>query len=68
MEEKDWNIASNKEMKEELERLNTSFQTKQGRMKEVITELESLDKEMNDLSRSYVKIKEILDRREGKKK
>jgi len=67
MKETNWNMASNAQLKEELERLEKLFNTKQKEMEKIVSEIDVLHNDMNNLSKSYVEIKDILNKREGKK-
>ena len=67
MKETNWNMASNAQLKEELERLEKLFNTKQKEMEKIVSEIDILHNDMNNLSKSYVEIKKILNKREGKK-
>lgn len=67
MKETNWNMASNAQLKEELERLEKLFNAKQKEMEKIVSEIDVLHNDMNNLSKSYVEIKKILDKREGKK-
>lgn len=67
MMETNWNMASNAQLKEELERLDKLFNAKQKEMEKIVSEIDVLHNDMNNLSKSYVEIKKILDKREGKK-
>lgn len=67
MKETNWNMASNAQLKEELERLDKLFNTKQKEMEKIVSEIDVLHNDMNNLSKSYVEIKDILNKREGKK-
>lgn len=67
MKETNWNMASNAQLKEELERLDKLFNAKQKEMEKIVSEIDVLHNDMNNLSKSYVEIKKILDKREGKK-
>lgn len=66
MEENNWNMASNSQLKEELNRLDNEFNARQTEMEEVVSKIDVLHEEMNNLSKSYIEIKKILDKREGK--
>ena len=66
MDEHNWNMASNSQLKEELNRLDNEFNSRQTEMEEVVSKIDVLHEEMNDLSKSYIEIKKILDKREGK--
>ena len=68
MKETNWNIASNTQLKEELTRLETEFKLKQSEMEKIVSEIDVLHNSMNELSKTYVEIKDILDKREGKKR
>ena len=67
MKETDWNMASNAQLKEELERLDKLFNAKQKEMEKIVSEIDVLHNDMNNLSKSYVEIRHILNKREGKK-
>lgn len=66
MDENNWNMASNSQLKEELNRLDNEFNARQTEMEEVVSKIDVLHEEMNNLSKSYIEIKKILDKREGK--
>ena len=66
MDENNWNMASNSQLKEELNRLDNEFNARQTEMEEIVSKIDVLHKEMNNLSKSYIEIKKILDKREGK--
>ena len=66
MDENNWNMASNSQLKEELNRLDNEFNARQTEMEEIVSKIDVLHEEMNNLSKSYIKIKKILDKREGK--
>ena len=68
MKETNWNMASNAQLKEELERLEKLFNEKQKEMEKIVLEIDVLHNDMNNLSKSYVEIKDILNKREGKKR
>ncbi len=68
MNETNWNMASNTQLKEELERLENLFNKKQKEMEQMVLEIDILHNDMNNLSKSYVEIKDILNKREGKKR
>ena len=67
MKETNWNMASNAQLKEELERLDKLFNAKQKEMEKIVSEIDVLHNDMNNLSKSYVEIKHMLNKREGKK-
>ena len=62
-----WNLASNAQLKEECERLENEFSEKQQKMKDAVKEIDDLNESLKELSRQYVDIKNILNKREGKK-
>lgn len=64
--EKDWQIASNNELKDECERLYQLFDEKQKEIKMHLDAVEEIDKELNGMSTEYNKLKQILLRRNGK--
>lgn len=66
MEKIDWKIASNTELKEELERLENEFNLSQQEMKKLVDKIDELNSKMSTMSSSYIEIKEILNKREGK--
>ena len=65
-ETRDWKIASNTELKDECERLETIFADKQKEMKECVEKIEELNKYMTELSTKYNEVRTILNKREGK--
>ena len=67
MNESNWNMVSNSQLKEELTRLETEFKLKQDEMGKIVLKIDELRNSMNELSKTYVEIKDILDKREGKK-
>ena len=68
MKESNWNIVTNSQLKEELTRLETEFKLKQDEMGKIVLKIDELHNSMNELSKTYVEIKDILDKREGKKR
>ncbi len=68
MNESNWNMVSNSQLKEELTRLETEFKLKQDEMGKIVLKIDELHNSMNELSKTYVEIKDILDKREGKKR
>lgn len=68
MNESNWNMVSNTQLKEELTRLETEFKLKQDEMRKIVLKIDELHNSMNELSKTYVEIKDILDKREGKKR
>ena len=67
MKETNWNMASNAQLKEEKKKKKKLFNTKQKEMEKIVSEIDVLHNDMNNLSKSYVEIKDILNKREGKK-
>ncbi len=61
-----WNIASNSQLKEECERLENEFTEKQALLKEGLEKIEELNAYLTELSKHYVEVKQILNKREGK--
>lgn len=59
MEKKNWNLASNSQLQEECEHLQSEYSQKQILMKQTY-------EEMHLLSEQYVQIKSILEKRQGK--
>ena len=68
MNESNWNMVSKTQLKEELTRLETEFKLKQDEMGKIVLKIDELHNSMNELSKTYVEIKDILDKREGKKR
>ena len=68
MNESNWNMVSNSQLKEELTRLETEFKLKQDEMGKIVLKIDELHNSMNELSKTYVEIKDILDKSEGKKR
>ena len=68
MNESNWNMVSNSQLKEELTRLETEFKLKQDEMGKIVLKIDELHNSMNELSKTYVEIQDILDKREGKKR
>lgn len=66
-EQNNWQMASNSQLKEELSRLETEFGEKQSELKNIVSKIDELHNELNDLSKTYNNIKDILYKREGKK-
>jgi uncharacterized coiled-coil DUF342 family protein len=66
MEEIDWKLASNTQLKEELERLENGFSAAQEEMRGLVDKIDELNAKMSEMSKSYIEIKEILNKREGK--
>lgn len=68
MNESNWNMVSNSQLKEELTRLETEFKLKQDEMKKIVLKIDELHNSMTELSKTYVEIQDILYKREGKKR
>ena len=68
MNESNWNMVSNSQLKEELTRLETEFKLKQDEMGKIVLKIDELHNSMNELSKTYVEIRDILYKREGKKR
>ena len=68
MNESNWNMVSNSQLKEELTRLETEFKLTQDEMGKIVLKIDELHNSMNELSKTYVEIQDILDKREGKKR
>ena len=68
MNESNWNMVSNSQLKEELTRLETEFKLKQDEMGKIVLKIDELHNSMNELSKTYVEIQDILEKREGKKR
>ena len=65
-EEKNWNMASNSQLKEECERLEKDFSEKQELLREGMEKIEELNNYLIELSREYNEVKKILNKREGR--
>ena len=61
-------MVSNSQLKEELTRLETEFKLKQDEMGKIVLKIDELHNSMNELSKTYVEIQDILYKREGKKR
>ena len=68
MNESNCNMVSNSQLKEELTRLETEFKLKQDEMGKIVLKIDELHNSMNELSKTYVEIQDILYKREGKKR
>ena len=68
MNESKWNMVSNSQLKEDLPRLETEFKLKQDEMGKIVLKIDELHNSMNELSKTYVEIQDILYKREGKKR
>ncbi len=66
-EQINWQMASNSQLKEELNRLDTEFGEKQSELKNIVSKIDELHNELNNLSKTYNVINNILYKREGKK-
>ena len=60
-------LLSNDELKNEMDKLEATYKVKQEKLRIVIEEIERLNLEMRDLSKSYVSIRKIYDKRTGNK-
>ena len=67
-EDFNWQLASNSQLKEECERLEKEFNEGQEKLKEVVNAVDLINESLIELSKRYREIKEILNKREGKKK
>jgi len=63
-----WKLASNSQLKEECERLEKEFVEKQQEMRQHAEIIDALNETMIELSKQYVVVKDILDKRQGKNK
>lgn len=61
-----WNLVSNAQLKEECERLENEFADKQKELKETVNQIDLLNNELLEMSKTYNDIKLILNKREGK--
>lgn len=66
-EDFNWNLASNAQLKEECERLEKLFEEKQEQMRETVSRIDEINKQLVKLSQQFLERKKILDKREGKK-
>jgi chromosome condensin MukBEF ATPase and DNA-binding subunit MukB len=62
-----WNLASNSQLKEECERLEKEFIIKQKELGNFVSKIDEYNEVLVNLSKQYREIKEILNKREGKK-
>lgn len=60
MKERNWNIASNTQLEEECKRLEKEFEENKKNMSK-------LHEQMVSLSEQYCEVKEILNKRQGRK-
>lgn len=61
-----WNLASNAQLKEECERLETEFKKKQEELGGLVSKIDEYNTVLVNLSKQYREVKEILNKREGK--
>lgn len=61
-----WNLASNAQLKEECERLETEFKKKQEELGGIVSKIDEYNTLLVNLSKQYREVKEILNKREGK--
>lgn len=61
-----WNLASNTQLKEECERLERDFETRQTELKDLVEKIDTLNNLLVEMSKSYNNVKNILNKREGK--
>lgn len=62
-----WNLASNAQLKEECERLEKEFVRNQEDLGKVVSKIDEYNEILVNLSKQYRNVKEILNKREGKK-
>lgn len=62
----DLNIISNKELDDMKNTLEGDYQNKQIEMKALCEQVEKLHKEMVDISKQFVAVKEVINKRQGK--
>lgn len=61
-----WNLASNAQLREEIDALSDEFETKQGELKELVNKIDDINNQLIKMSEKYNYIKGILTKREGK--
>ncbi len=61
-----WKLASNKQLKEECERLEIEFKEKQNELGKYVSKIDEFNETLSKLSQQYVDLKKILNKREGK--
>jgi len=61
-----WNLASNAQLKEECERLEKEFAQNQEELGKIVSKIDEYNVVLTDLSKQYIQVKEILNKREGK--
>lgn len=61
-----WQLASNSQLKEECERLEKEFNETQEELKTYVAKIEEFNETLTKLSKQYVNLKNILNKREGK--
>lgn len=62
----DLNIISNKELDGMKNALEGDYKNKQAEMKALCEQVEKLHKEMVDISKQFVAVKEVISKRQGK--
>lgn len=60
-------LLSNNELKEEMEKLEATYKTKQDDLRIVLENMEKIDLELRELSNEYISIRNIYDKRNGNK-
>lgn len=65
-EDFNWNLASNAQLKEECGRLEKLFEEKQEQMRETVSRIDEINKQLVKLSQQFLERKKILDKRQGK--
>ena len=60
-----WQLASNSQLKEECERLEKEFNETQEELKTYVSKIEEFNGTLTKLSKQYVDLKNILNKREG---
>lgn len=60
-------LLSNNELKEEMEKLEATYKTKQDDLRIVLENMEKIDLELRELSNDYISIRNIYDKRNGNK-
>lgn len=60
-------LLSNNELKEEMEKLEETYKTKQDDLRIVLENMEKIDLELRELSNDYISIRNIYDKRNGNK-
>lgn len=62
-----WNLASNAQLKEECEHLEKEFVKNQEKLGKIVSKIDEYNNVLNELSKQYRVVKDILNKREGKK-